>query len=193
MVGDVDGDRRPDRATLRADAAHPARCRDVLVVELAGGSVVVAPVKPLSWPGTNPKLLLLAEIDGRAGLEVVITLSPANVFRPGAVFTLRQGELTRMRVERRYTPELFPFYDEFPAGVDCAGEPGSIVITLGDLADAGKDDSHWDVTRSFYEAADLRFELVRRQAFRVDVGPEASERWPEVRGRPFLSCPNRVN
>ena len=193
LVGDVDGDGSPDRVTLRADAKRPARCRHVLVVEPAGGDTAAAPVKPLPWPGTNPKLLLLAEIDGNDGVEAVVTLSPANVFRPGAVFTLRQGDLARMRVERRYTPELFPFYDEFPAGVDCAGKPGSIVVTLGDIADGGKDDSHWDVTRSFYQAADHRFELVRRQAFRVEVGPEAKQRWPEVRGRPFLSCPDRVD
>jgi hypothetical protein len=193
LVGDVDGDGSPDRVTLRADATAPARCRHVLVVEPAQGSIVAAPVKPLAWPGTNPKLLLLAEIDGRAGLEVVVTLSPANVFRPGAVFTLRRGELARMRVERRYTPDIFPFYDEFPAGVDCAGEPGSIVLTLGDLADRGRDDSHWDITRAFYDVAGTRFELIRKRTLRVEVGPEAKRRWPEVRGRPFLSCPNRVD
>jgi hypothetical protein len=193
LVGDVDGDGGPDRVTLRVDSTAPARCRHVLVVEPAKGSAVAAPVKPLPWPGTNPKLLLLAEIDGRAGLEMVVTLSPANVFRPGAVFTLRRGELARMRVERRYSPELFPFYDEFPAGVDCAGEPGSIVLTLGDLADGGKDDSHWDVTRAFYDVAGTHFELVRKQTFLVEVGPEAKQRWPEVRDRPFLSCPNRVD
>jgi hypothetical protein len=193
LMGDVDGDGRGDRVSLRADRTRPERCRHVLVVELSGGSAIAARVKPLSWPGTDPKLLLLAEIDGRPGLEAAISLSPAAVYRPGAVFTLRRGELARMRVERSLVRDLVPFYDEFPAGVDCAGEPGSIVVTLGDLADGGTDDSHWDITRSVYRAAGVRFELVRTQAFRVEVGPEAKQRWPEVRGRPFLSCPNRVD
>lgn len=193
LVGDVDRDGGRDRVTLRADATRPAGCRHVLVVELSGGSAIAARVKPLQWPGTDPELLLLAEIDGRAGLEAVISLSPAGVYRPGAVFTLRRGELARMQVERLLVPDLVPFYDEFPAGVDCAGEPGSIVVTLGGLADGGNDDSHWDITRSFYRAAGIRFELVRNQAFRVEVGPEAQQRWPELRGRPFLNCPNRVD
>ncbi len=154
--------------------------------------MTAAPVEPLEWPGTNPKLVLLADIDAQAGLEAAITMSPANVYRPGAVFTLRDGQLARTRVERLAVPELVPFYDEFPMGVDCAGEPGSIVVTIGGLKDAGVDDSHWDVRRSFYRAADTTFEFVRKQEFRVDVGPEAGRRWPEVRGRPFLSCPNRV-
>ncbi len=188
----MDGDGALDRVTLRADATRPARCRHFLVVELSDGSATAARVKPLEWPGTNPKLLLLAEIDAHAGLEAAITLSPANVYKPGAVFTLREGELAQMRVDRLAVPELVPFYDEFPMGVDCAGEPGSIVVTIGGLKDAGVDDSHWDITRSFYRAADLRFALVRKQEFRVEVGPEAPRRWPEVRGRPFLSCPDRV-
>lgn len=193
LAGDMDGDGNADRVTLQADPSQPERCRHVLVVELSGGSVTAAPVEPLEWPGTNPKLLLLADIDDRAGLEAAITMSPANVYRPGAVFTLRHGELARMRVERLAVPELVPFYDEFPMGVDCAGRPGSIVVTIGGLKDAGVDDSHWNVTRAFYRAADTSFELVRKQEFRVEVGPEAPRRWPEVRGRPFLSCQNRVS
>ena len=191
-MGDMDGDGSADRVTLQANPQQPESCQHVLVVELSSGSVTAAPVEPLEWPGTNPKLLLLAEIDDQVGLEAAIAMSPANVYRPGAVFTLRDGELARMRVERLAVPELVPFYDEFTAGVDCAGEPGSIVVTFGDLADAGKDDSHFDITRSFYQAADTTFEFVRKQEFRVEVGPEARQRWPEVQDRPFLSCPNRV-
>lgn len=192
LVGDMDGDGTADEVTLRVDPERPERCRHVLAVELAGGGLSAAPVEPLEWPGTNPKLLLLADIDDQPGLEAAIAMSPANVYRPGAVFTLRDGELARTRVERLAVPELVPFYDEFPMGVDCAGEPGSIVVTIGGLKDAGVDDSHWDVTRSFYRAADTTFEFVRKQEFRVEVGPEAPRRWPEVRGRPFLSCENRV-
>src|SRR6266545_293637 len=59
LVGDVDGDGRGDRVTLRADERRPAPCRYVLVVEFSTGVAVVAPVRPLSWPGTDPVLLLL--------------------------------------------------------------------------------------------------------------------------------------
>jgi hypothetical protein len=193
LVGDVDGDGGDDRVSLGADKMRPAPCRYLLVVESAAGSSIAAPVKPLPWPGTDPELLLLAEIDGRSGVEPVIALSPEAVYRPGAVFTMRDGELRRMRLVGSDTADLFPFYDEFPAGVDCAGEPAAIVVTSGGMANGGKDDRHWDITRSFYRAAGSRFEPVRAEEFLVEVGPEAGQRWPEVRGEPFLSCAGRVD
>jgi hypothetical protein len=190
LVGDVDGDGTADRVTLRVDKTRPARCRHLLVVQITGGMAAIATVPPLPWPGTDPQLLLLVEIDGRPGLEPVITLSPSAVYRPGAVFTLSEGVLLRMQLERAPVPELFPFYDEFPAGVDCAGQPGTIVVTQGRLADEG--DRRWDITRSFYRAAGARFALVRGERFQVEVGREPRRRWPEVRGDPFLRCGERV-
>jgi hypothetical protein len=192
LVGDVDWDGEGDRVTLRVDETRPESCRYLLVVELAAGSAV-APVTPLDWPGTNPELVLLAQIDGRSGLEPAIALSPMNVYEPGAIFTMRDGELARLRLGGRSHGELFPFDDEFPAGVDCAGEPGAIVVTFGGLADGGKDDRYWDIRRSFYRAADARFEPVRTDEFRVKVGRETPEQWPELRGDPFPSCPDRVD
>jgi hypothetical protein len=191
LLGDVDGDGTPDRVTLRGDDRRPAACRHLLVVEIRSVTIAAA-VAPLPWPVTDPRLLLLAEIDGRAGLEPVVALSPAAVYRPGAVFTLRGGELERMRLEGRRPADVFPFYDEFPAGVDCAGEAGAIVVTSGGLADRGRDDRHWALTRARYRAAGTRFALVGSEAHRVEVGPEAKRRWPEVRGDPFLSCEGRV-
>jgi hypothetical protein len=193
LAGDVDGDGDADRVTLREDETRAPHCRHLLVVELASGTAVAA-VEPLDWPGTDPALLLLAEIDGRPGLEPVLTLSPAAVYQPGAVFTVRGGGLARMRLEAgapsRLYPELFPLDDEFPAGVDCAERPGRIVVTVGSLAEGG--DRFWDVTRTLLRASGSGFEPIRRQRFRVEVGPEAQQRWPELAGDPFRSCPDRV-
>jgi hypothetical protein len=171
LVGDVDGDRRDDRVLL---------CGRELVVE----GLSRAEIEPLDWPGTNPQLLLLAEIDGRPGLETVVAMSPANVYEPGAVFTVRDGEIVRMQ------PELLPLHDEFPAGVDCAGRPGRIVVTSGDLARGT--DRFWRISRSVLRVSGTRFEPVRRTWFRVRVGPEAERRWPEVAGDAFRSCPASV-
>jgi hypothetical protein len=190
LVGDVDGDGRADRVTLRVDTRRPRRCRHLLVVRVRAGTAVSARVKPLPWPGTDARLLLLAEIDGRAGLEAVVALSPAAVYRPRAVFTMRHGELARMRLGATSPSDLFPFYDEFPSGVDCAAEPGTIVATFGNMAD---NDAYWDIKRSLYRRVGIRFELVREERFRVKVGPEAKRRWPELRGDPFLTCPRRVD
>jgi hypothetical protein len=191
LTGDVDADGAPDRVTLRVDAKRPARCRYLLVAELAAEATAVARVTPLAWPGTDPRLLLLAEIDGRPGLEPVVAMSPAAVYRPGAIFTLRRSELVRMRLDHAPVAGLVPFYDEFPAGVDCAGQPGTIVVTQSRIAERG--DRYWDVIRSFYRAAGVRFALTRNVRLEVEAGDEARRRWPEVRGDPFLRCPDRVS
>jgi hypothetical protein len=190
LVGDVDADGAGDRVTLRADGNRPARCRHLLVAQIGGGRTSVAPVAPLPWPGTDPKLLLLAEIDGRPGLEPVVTLSPVAVYRPGAVFTLSRGTLLRMRLDRVRVPELFPLSDEFPSGVDCAGRPGMIVVTDSGFAGGGDGPSH--VVRSFYRATGARFDFVRATRFQLGVGPEAGQRWPEIRDDPFRQCRGRV-
>jgi hypothetical protein len=191
LVGDLDADGTSDRVTLRVQARRPSRCRHLLVAEIAGDATAVARVPPLPWPGTDPQLLLLAEIDGRPGLEPVVAMSPAAVYRPGAVFALRGGALVRMRLEQASVPELFPLSDEFPAGVDCLRPAGTIVVTQGQVAD--ESDARWDITRSFYRAAGARFNLVRDEHFQVDAGSEARRRWPEVRSKPFSRCSERVS
>ena len=189
----MDGDGETDEVTLRVDPSQPEQCRHVLVVELSGGDVTAAPVAPLEWPGTNPKLALLADIDDQAGLEAAVAMSPANVYRPGAVFTLRDGELARTRVNRLAVPELVPFADEFPMGVDCAGEPGE--IARDDRRPRRRRHGRFALGRHALVLPGGRHGLrvIRKQEFQVEVGPEAVQRWPEIRNRPFRSCPNRVS
>lgn len=192
LSGDVDGDGTQERISLQVDPKRPESCRYLLLVETASANEMTALIEPLDWPGTDPHLRLLAQVDGRPGVEQVVAMnSRAAVYRPGVVFTVARGELEALRLPGKYG-HLFPFYDEFPAGVDCAGEPGTIVVTWGDLADGGTDDSHWDITRIFYRATGALFEAFRHEEHRVEVGPEAQARWPEIRGDPFLSCPNRI-
>jgi hypothetical protein len=177
LVGDVDGDGQTDRVEL---------CGLALVVEGVGR----VEIEPLDWPGTDPELLLLAEIDGQPGLETVVAMSPANVYEPAAVFTVRDGALARIRFGGGAVSELVPLDDEFPAGVDCAGRPGRLVVTSGDLARGT--DRFWRISRSVLQASGTRFERVRRTWFRVRVGPEAERRWPELGGNSFRTCPDTV-
>ena len=177
LRGDVDGDGRADRVTLRVDRRRPRACRHVVVVK-TGSEAIAATVRPLPWPGTRPRLMQVAEIDGRAGVEPVVTLSPANVYRPGAVFAARDGELVRLRLGRG---NLFPLDDEFPTGVDCTGEAGTIEVITSEVA---ADDSFWDVTRSTYRARGRRFRRLSRERFRAPVGTELT-------GEAFRSCQAR--
>jgi hypothetical protein len=196
LIGDVDGDGRPDEVTLRKDARRPEACRHVLVVETASDETMIDVVEPLDWPSPDPKLLLLAEIDGRAGLETVVALSPEAVFRPGHVYTVLKETLSRMRLAGenpgRY-PHLFPFYNEFPAGVDCADSPGQIVETVSRFAPGG-DDSVTGITRTIYRSKGATFRPVNHKKYLVDCcNQEAKRRWPEIADDPFRSCPGRVH
>jgi hypothetical protein len=179
ISGDVDGDGRSDRVTLRVDRRRPRACRHVVVVK-SGSERLVAPVKPLPWFGTAPRLLLLAEIDRRAGVEPVVTLSPANVYRPGAVFAVRGGKLVRLRLGRS---NRFPLDDEFPTSTDCTSEPGRIEVITSQVAE---DDSYWDVKRSLYEARGRRFRRISTERFQASVGSE-------VVGESFRSCRRRTS
>lgn len=176
LRGDVDGDGGADRVTLRVDRRRPRACRRVVVVR-TGAARIAAAVRPLPWPGTAPRLLLLAELDGRPGVEPVVTLSPAAVYRPGAVFAARGGGLVRLRLGRS---GLFPLDDEFPASTDCADGPGRIAVVTSQVA---ADDSYWDVERSVYRARGRRFRRVSTERFRAPVGTE-------VAGESFRSCPS---
>ena len=119
-----------------------------------------------------------------------MALSPAAVYRPGAVFTMRRGGLARMRLDGVRPAGLFPLYDEFPSGVDCTGERGTIVVTFGDVA---QPDTHWVVERSVHRARGTRFERLSTERMKVAVGPEAGA--PLARGsrHPFRSCSPRVD
>jgi hypothetical protein len=174
LHGDVDGDGRADRVTLRVDRRRPRACRHIVVARK-----LAAPVRPLPWPGTAPRLLLLAEIDGRPGVEPVVSMSPANVYRPAAVLAARNARLVRLRLGRG---NLFPLDDEFPTSTDCTGDSGEIEVVTSQVA---ADDSYWDVTRSRYRVRGRRFRRVSRERQRAPVGSD-------VTGKSFLSCSSRA-
>ncbi len=196
LEGDVTGDGEPERITVRDSAKRPEACRRMLVIEGEGGDTMTAVLEPLDWPSPDPKLRLLAEINGRAGLEVVVALSPAPaVSRSGAVFRVVRTELALMRLGGKDAgpyPHLLPFYDEFPAGVDCSDTPGQIVVTGSIFAPRG-DDSEFGITRAFYRAEGTAFQPIDEENLFVDCcNEEASRRWPETADDPFRSCPDRV-
>ncbi|MGH2724335.1 MAG: hypothetical protein ACRDI0_08735 [Actinomycetota bacterium] len=183
---------------IRGDKERPPRCRYVLQATQDGGPVYRAFIGAVPWPPEPPSILLSAEIDGQPGAEVVVEFGgPGHPHRTGQVFTfepgpsrLATGTLVQMRLQPPQPPEaegLVPLSGEFAAGVDCTG-PGTIVVTSGDLAQGGADDSHFDVTRTFYRAVDGTFVVTGTESHVVEVGTEA-ERWPELADDPFRSCP----
>jgi TolB protein len=196
LGGDVTGDGRADRVSIVGDEERPPRCRYFVRVEATEEADSYAPIDGFSirvrYLPDVPALLMAVEIDGEAGVEVVVDFGgPGHPFRSGQIFTFDGGSLVAMRTERPQfeggIPIFFPLYGEDPAGVDC-GEPGTIVATTGGLADGGKDDSHYDITRTFYRAEGAIFVETGQDKYTVEVGTE-KERWPELADDPFRSCP----
>jgi hypothetical protein len=189
--GDVFGDGRPHRARLLGDQDRPPRCRYYVVVEHVGGVVFVAPITLFDWLLDVPSPLMSVDIDGAPGLELVVDFGgPGHPHRSGQVFTFKDGSLVQMQLEpsgEGIPPMLFPLGGEFAAGVDCAGDPGTIVVTLGSLAEGGADDRHFDITRTFYRAEGAMFVQTQQDKYTVEVGTE-QERWPELADDPFRSC-----
>jgi len=192
--GDVLGDGRDARIQIYGDPAQPARCRYVLVVDHPGIGYL-APIRSFDWLPDEPSILMTAEIDGQPGVEVVIDIGgPGHPHRSGQVFTYEPGgptgEGSMVPMQLPSPPGipgiLFPLGGEFAAGVDCVAEPGTIVVTVGDLAPGG--DTHYDVTRTLYVAEQGSFVEVSSESFTVPVGEE-DERWPELADDPFRSCP----
>ena len=191
LRGDVDGDGRRDRVRQYVSSDRPKRCNRLVVVRTASRDVMTARIKPVGWPSTDPKLRILAAIDGRRGLEIVVSLSPPPaVYRPGSVYAVIQEHLALMRVsrERRQNAHLLPFYDEFPAGVDCAHNFGEIVETRSIFAPGGND-SVYRIIRTVYRARGERFLPITKESLVVDCcDGTVAERWPETRDRPFRTC-----
>lgn len=154
------------------------------------GAGPYAPIEAASsLPHDIPSLLMAVEIDGEAGLEVIVDLGgPMHPHRTGQIFTFEGDSLMPMRTERpRFeggSPILFPLHDEFAGGIDCTGEPGALVVTSGGLARGGTDDSHHEITRTFYRAQDSLLVEARQEMHTVEVGT-FRERWPELADDPF--------
>jgi hypothetical protein len=194
VTGDVLGDGRDARLQMFEDPAQPLRCRYVLVVDHPSVAYLV-PIRTFEWLPDQPTILMTAEIDGQPGVEIVLDIGgPGHPHRSGQVFTYEprgvpgeQGAVVPMRLKPpQGLPILFPLGGEFAAGVDCIGEPGTIVVTVGGLAPGG--DTHYAITRTLYVAEQGTFREVSTESFTVPVG-EQDERWPELADDPFRSCP----
>jgi hypothetical protein len=200
IEADLRGDGRSTRAVILGDEERPSRCRYILAVEEPEDADSYAPIEGFSIRVRDlpdvPALMMAVEIDGEPGLEVLVDFGgPMHPHRAGQIFTFDGGSLVAMRTEQpRFEGGIrifFPLGGEFSAGVDCAGESGAIVVTEGGLAEGGTDDSHYDVTRTFYRASGAVFIEIDRKTYTIEVGSE-EQRWPEVADDPFRSCPGRV-
>lgn len=190
FVGDVDGDRAPDRVFVRVDGTAAPRCALHLVVRLRHGPALTAPLAPpvletgvvrqLPWP----RVAALAEVDRHPGAEIVVTVDEgaSTVFL--AVFIVRSHRLIRMRLPG--SEQTFPALGSVMnfAGVDCVGgrRSGVVVSTLG-----ARSLKRVSVERRFFRAVGTHFRLIGRRTYAFR--PNAPLRLPELAGGgPFARC-----
>ncbi len=189
LRGDVDGDLRVDRVSVRARSAR--RCSFVLVAETRRGAVT-GPFRRLgrtSGPGRDrrrvPAPRSLIELDARAGFEVVVALGRAR----GALFTAWGSSFLHPH-ERRERSHTFAYEGAVRRGaaVDCGSRLSGVLVESGYQVISRRLDRAI-VERRFYRVAGRLLRRIRTE--RHPLKATALDRIPfrEFRDpQPFPSC-----
>ncbi|MGH2752973.1 MAG: hypothetical protein ACRDLB_00940 [Actinomycetota bacterium] len=186
LTGDVDGDGADDVVTIALDEAGPRGCTAFLIVATGfRNSSVPIDQEGMSTEVGFPALVRLAEIDGQAGLDVIVNLVAGASTQFAGVFT-GGGEPERLRFE-----QPTEFGDLFPTGSsvghleasDCIG-PGAIVIS-----EAVPKGAQYQVTRTAYVVVDGKLAPQEEGVTTERLPLDRLDRFPEFRASPFGSCP----
>jgi hypothetical protein len=185
LRGDVDGDGTSDEVFIQhAPGADPA-CTYFVAVRTAG-TVLSSPIEQAEG-GTSlglPALDSLAQVDGRPGLDVVVTVLAGASTTFYGIFSAGSGRLARMGVTG-----ASDFGPLFPSGgsaghleaSDCT--PDGMVVVQATPSGSG-----WAVKRSFYKTRGDVFEF-DHAANQTDVPSTRVSTLPEFKATPFGSCP----
>jgi hypothetical protein len=188
-VGDVDGDRRPDRVSVVARYGASTGCRFALRVALGTGRVLVHPLadplvggdprdlRALPWP----RLLAVVKIAPRGGGQPVVAVDQGAASVSVAVFAVRGLRLLRLQGAEFSSAE-----DGTTAGaVDCWHGAGSGTVVSAFAVATRRD---WSVSRRRYRLVGDRFRLLRPSLppFRVNRLPTL----PEFRGGELAVFPS---
>lgn len=189
LTGDIDGDGEADEVALVADedTRDPA-CRYFLVVETNTTRYSVALAEEgAEGSARPPNLVTVAQIDGRGGLDVVVSLLAGASTDFSGVFILMDDELERLEVPNGPAGDLFPTGGTVAniAGSDCAGD-GRVVISEAIAAGAP---GRYQVTRRIYEADEGRPALGEPEVETFRAAEDELQRLPEFVTSPFGSCP----
>lgn len=185
VSGDVDGDGSDDIVAVHFDPAGEPGCQAFVVAESASARLA-APLE--SWRSdlglTEPTLNSLHEIDGDAGLEVVVNMGAGASTQFVGIVTADDGVLRQVHTDAPgpVGEGLFGFGGSVGhlEAVDCA-PAGGVVSSFA--VPAGK---QYRVERRFlvFEGTELVEESVEVER----IPPEELDRFPEYRASPFGGC-----
>jgi hypothetical protein len=191
--GDVDGDGKADEVAV--EDRGPRSCRFRVRAATAGGVLTarlplsICEGKPAETYGTAlPGIRGLAEIDTDPGLEIVVETHQGASTEFAALFTVRNGRISRVDLPRPFLDDELAFEGSVThfEVVDCV-RPG-IVVVSGYGAELGPRVVYG---RSFYRVEGTRFLFLRAGARGRLPAERVGElqRYPEFREpQPFPSC-----
>jgi hypothetical protein len=188
LQGDVDGDGGEDSVYLAEDPGAAPECKLFVLVSTTQTThqASIRHSEIFESGISQPRLNTVAQIDGRAGLEVVIDLiSGASTVFAG-VFTMGGGELVQVKSD---TPgmavgDLFAYGGSVGHldGVDCSST-GVVASTA-----VARDDSY-RVKRYFLVPREDELIVDRGLTEKAVIALEDLDRFPEFVRSPFGSCP----
>jgi hypothetical protein len=191
LRGDVDGDGKPDTVRIALDPSGANGCRAFVVVRLARGSTLTAPIP--QWEPTPvlpaPHLNSLARIDSVPGDEVVIDVAAGASTQFEGVYTYSAPGLAPVTATGTPFDGLFAYGGSVGHldGEACTPR-GSIVIS--GATERGVSPVRYKVVRRFFRpgAGVLIYRPSRTQ--RKVLRLRTLQRLPEFSGAPFAGCPS---
>jgi hypothetical protein len=198
LHGDIDGDHQDDVVSIATAETQRPHCRFLLVAETADGRLTqpIWQIELRSPVQTDelglPRLELLREIDGRPGLEAVITVSESATTRYVALYSYRRGALARLRLTGvgLVAPNVFPVGGAVSSvsDVDCAlnARRGEVVALTSSRLDQANDT--WIITERFFEARAAGLSLTRTEHRRLASN---EKQWEE--DSMFRHCAERAS
>ena len=181
LRGDITGDGRPETAVIEYRGRPSCDFRIVVGALVARLRPEICKGKPGElYSGPDPHVAVLADLDRRPGLEIVVQLGHGAYMEFADIWTYRNGVL------RRYAgrePHL-SYGSSVGTGarvVGCGSRAGVVLISYRSYPPHGRIVRHW------YKARDLRLKLIRTKT--IAWNSEQAPPFPEFREpQPFPTC-----
>jgi hypothetical protein len=181
LRGDITGDGRPETAVIEYRGRPSCDFRLVVGPLVARVRPEICDGKPGElYSGPDPHVAVLAELDRRPGLEVVVQIAHGAYMEFADIWTYRGGAL------RRYAgrePHL-SYGASVGTGahvVGCSRRAGVVLISDRSYPPQGR------IVRRWYRAEDLRLKLIRTKT--IAWNSEQAPPFPEFREpQPLATC-----